>query len=140
MNQILIGIILILGFGGYWLYNENVTLKANNIQLESAVEEQKATIVAIQENFEKQGKALQQQQRVNAQIEKEKQEYLAIFARHNLDALAQAKPGLIENRVNKATDAVFEGIENDTKEIFDLDVPVIPVSYTHLTLPTLCTV
>ena len=54
MNQILIGIILILGFGGYWLYNENVTLKANNIQLESAVEEQKATIVAIQENFEKQ--------------------------------------------------------------------------------------
>ena len=90
------------------------------------MEEQKATIVAIQENFEKQGKALQQQQRVNAQIEKEKQEYLAIFARHNLDALAQAKPGLIENRVNKATDAVFEGIENDTKEIFDLDVPVIP--------------
>ena len=126
MNQILIGIILILGFGGYWLYNENVTLKANNIQLESAVEDQKATIVAIQENFEKQGKALQQQQRVNAQIEKEKQEYLAIFARHNLDALAQAKPGLIESRVNKATDAVFEGIENDTKEIFDLDVPVIP--------------
>ena len=126
MNQILIGIILILGFGGYWLYNENVTLKANNIQLESAVEEQKATIVAIQENFEKQGKALQQQQRVNAQIEKEKQEYLAIFARHNLDALAQAKPGLIESRVNKATAAVFEGIENDTKEIFDLDVPVIP--------------
>ena len=88
--------------------------------------EQQATIVAIQENFEKQGKALQQQQRINAQIEKEKQEYLAIFARHNLDALAQAKPGLIESRVNKATDAVFEGIENDTKEIFDLDVPVIP--------------
>ena len=88
--------------------------------------EQQATIVAIKENFEKQGKALQQQQRINAQIEKEKQEYLAIFARHNLDALAQAKPGLIENRVNKATDAVFEGIENDTKEIFDLDVPVIP--------------
>ena len=126
MNQFFIGIILILGFGGYWLYNENVTLKANNIQLESAVAEQQATIDAIKENFEKQGKALQQQQRINAQIEKEKQEYLAIFARHNLDALAQAKPGLIENRVNKATDAVFEGIENDTKEIFDLDVPVIP--------------
>ncbi len=126
MNQFFIGIILILGFGGYWLYNENVTLKANNIQLESAVAEQQATIVAIKENFEKQGKALQQQQRINAQIEKEKQEYLAIFARHNLDALAQAKPGLIESRVNKATDAVFEGIENDTKEIFDLDVPVIP--------------
>ena len=39
-----IGIILILGFGGYWLYNENAQLKANNIQLESAVAEQQAIV------------------------------------------------------------------------------------------------
>ena len=41
MQQVLIGIILILGLGGFWLYNENVTLKENNIKLEAAVEEQK---------------------------------------------------------------------------------------------------
>ena len=30
MQQLLIGIILVLGLGGYWLYNENQTLTANN--------------------------------------------------------------------------------------------------------------
>jgi predicted nucleotide-binding protein (sugar kinase/HSP70/actin superfamily) len=126
MNQIFIGIILVLGLGGYWLYQENITLKANNSVLETAVEEQKATIVAIKENFEKQGKALQQQQRVNAQIEAEKQEYLQIFARHNLSSLALARPGMIETRVNNETDAVFEGIEDDTQAIFELDTINIP--------------
>ena len=40
MQQVLIGIILILGLGGYWLYNENQTLTANNMKLEAAVQEQ----------------------------------------------------------------------------------------------------
>ena len=41
MNQLFIGIIVVLGMGGYFLYQENITLTANNIKLESAVEEQK---------------------------------------------------------------------------------------------------
>ena len=126
MNQFFIGIILLLGIGGYFLYQENITLKANNMALEGAVEEQKAAMVALQENFEKQGKALQNQQRVNAQIEQEKAEYLKIFAKHNLNSLAQAKPGLLETRFNKASEAVFEGLEDDTQQIFELDTPVIP--------------
>ena len=126
MNQILIGIVLILGIGGYFLYQENVTLKANNVALEGAIQEEREAFEIMKANFEKQGKALQNQQRVNAQIEAEKQQYLAIFARHNLDSLAVAKPGMIETRINKATDAVFEGIEDDTKAIFELDVPNIP--------------
>ena len=51
MNQFFIGIILLLSIGGYFLYQENVTLKANNIALEGAVEEQKAAMEALQENF-----------------------------------------------------------------------------------------
>lgn len=126
MNQFLIGIVLLLGIGGYFLYQENVTLKANNIALEGAVEEQKQAMAALKENFERQGKALQNQQRVNAQIEQEKAQYLAIFAKHNLNSLAVAKPGLIEIRFNKASEAVFEGLEDDTQQIFELDTPVIP--------------
>jgi len=126
MNQILIGIILVLGIGGYFIYQENVTLKANNLALEGAVEEQKQAFEIMKADFELQGQALQNQQRVNAQIEAEKQQYLQIFARHNLDSLAVAKPGMIESRINKASDAVFEGIEDDTKAIFELDVPNIP--------------
>ena len=47
--------------------------------------------------------------------------YLDIFKRHNLTKLAAAKPGLIESRVNKATKEVFDGIENDSRDIDDLD-------------------
>tara|TARA_B100000212_G_scaffold296734_1_gene240171 strand:+ start:128 stop:511 length:384 start_codon:yes stop_codon:yes gene_type:complete len=121
MQQLLIGIILVLGLGGWWLYSENQTLTANNMKLEAAVEEQKQTIAIMKENFEKQGKALQNMSRKNAEIEAEKAEYLAIFSRHNLDALAIKKPGLMEKRFNDASDAVMEGIENDTKEISSID-------------------
>ena len=121
MYQILIGIILILGGGSYWLYNENQTLSANNIKLEMAVEEQKAAIESIKESYEQQGKSLQNLMNRNAQIEAEKDRYLDIFRRHNLDKLALAKPGMIESRINKATASVFEEIENDSKNIADLD-------------------
>ena len=48
------------------------------------------------------------------------------FSKHNLNSLAVAKPGLIELRFNKASQAVFEGLEDDTQQIFELDTPVIP--------------
>ena len=123
MQQILIGIILILGLGGYWLYNENQTLSANNMKLEAAVIEQQAAMEALRESYEKQGKALMNMSRKNAEIEAEKAEYLAIFSRHNLDMLAIKKPGLMENRFNNASDAVMEGLEDDTKELYNLTNP-----------------
>ena len=123
MQQVLIGIILILGLGGYWLYNENQTLTANNMKLEAAVQEQQAAMEALRESYEKQGQALMNMSRKNAEIEAEKAEYLAIFARHNLDMLAIKKPGLIENRFNDASQLVMEGIEDDTKELFNLTNP-----------------
>ena len=123
MQQVLIGIILILGLGGYWLYNENQTLTANNMKLEAAVEEQAAAMEALRESYEKQGQALMNMSRKNAEIEAEKAEYLAIFARHNLDMLAIKKPGLIENRFNGASIEVMEGIEDDTKELYNLTNP-----------------
>ena len=123
MQQALIGIILILGLGGYWLYNENQTLSMNNMKLESALEEQTAAMAAMKESFEKQGKALMNMSRKNAEIEAEKAEYLAIFSRHNLDMLAIKKPGLIENRFNGASDKVMEGLEDDTEELYNLTNP-----------------
>ena len=123
MNQMFIGIILVMGLGGYYLYNENQTLTQNNIKLEAAVEEQKQTMAIMKEQYEKQGKALMNMSRQNAQIEKEKAEYLAIFSRHNLDLLALKKPGLMENRFNKASEKVMEGIEDDTEKLFNINNP-----------------
>jgi len=123
MQQMLITIILVLGVGSWYLYNQNQTLTANNIKLEYAVEEQKQTMAIMKEQYEKQGQALQNMSRMNAQIEKEKAEYLAIFSRHNLDLLALKKPGLIENRFNDASEAVMEGLEDDTEALYNIDNP-----------------
>jgi hypothetical protein len=123
MQQMLIGIILVLGLMCYYLYSQNETLTMNNMKLESAVEQQQEAMDAMKESFEKQGKALQNMSRANAEIEAEKAEYLAIFSRHNLDLLALKKPGLIEIRFRNASDAVMEGLENDTEELYKLTVP-----------------
>ena len=123
MQQFFIGLILVLGLGCWWLYSENETLKANNVKLEYAVEEQKQTIATIKESYEKQGEALMNMTRENALIEQEKAEYLQIFSRHNLDVLALKKPGLIENRMNNASEKVMEGIEDDTEKLFNIGNP-----------------
>lgn len=121
MYQILIGLILALGLGGYWLYDENQTLKENNTKLEIAVEEQKVAMNAIKESYELQGKELSNLARKNAQIEADKDKYLSILTKHNFEKLAIAKPGLMEIRFNKGTEEVLAEIENDTKIISDLD-------------------
>ena len=123
MQQVLIGILLILGLGCWWLYSENQTLTMNNIQLEGAVKEQEEAIAVMKESYEKQGKALNQLSSRNAQIEAEMNGYLDIFRRHNLNKLAIAKPGMIETQANEQTAAVFESIENDSKELDSLDNP-----------------
>lgn len=123
MNQFTIGLLVALGIVTFYLYNQNETLKENNIKLESAVAEQQAAMTALRESYEKQGQSLLLMTRRNAEIEQEKAEYLAIFSRHNLDLLALKKPGMIELRFNNASEAVMEGLEDDTEELYKLTVP-----------------
>ena len=128
MTQVWLTLILILGGGCYYLFGQNQVLIGNNAKLEIAIEEQKAAIVAIQESYEKQGKALNQLSSKNAQIEAEMNGYLDIFRRHNLNKLAIAKPGMIEKQANDATSAVFRSIENDSKELDSLDDPTSDIN------------
>ena len=121
MNQFFMAIILVLGLGSYYLWNENQTLKANNIKLEGAVQMQEEAISSLQNDFAKQTQALTSLQSKNNEIELEMNRYLDIFKRHNLTKLAAAKPGLIETRANKATKEVFDGIEEDSRNIDQLD-------------------
>ena len=123
MQQILIGLLVALGLFSYFLYQDNQTLKENNCKLEIAVEEQKETMKVMKESYELQGQSLMQLQSRNAEIEQDMNKYLDIFRRHNLNQLAEAKPGLIENRINKGTTDVFKSIEDDTKELSQLTNP-----------------
>tara|TARA_B100001996_G_scaffold347204_1_gene304586 strand:- start:200 stop:595 length:396 start_codon:yes stop_codon:yes gene_type:complete len=123
MQQFFIAIIVILGIASWWLYSENQVLTMNNMQLENSIKQQEEAIAVMKESYENQGKALNQLANKNAQIEAEMSGYLDIFRRHNLNKLAIAKPGMIETRANDQTKAVFESIENDSKELDSLDDP-----------------
>jgi len=123
MQQFFIAIILILGLGCWWLYSENQTLTFNNMQLEVAVKQQEEAIAVIKESYEKQGDSLNAMMNKNAKIEAEKNRYMDIFRRHDLNKLAIAKPGLLESKVNKGTKNVFDTIENDSRELDSLDDP-----------------
>ena len=121
MYQFLLALIVALGGSTYYLWNENQTLKGNNAKLEYAVETQQETITNLQNDFALQGKSLIAMQSKNQEIEAEMNRYLDIFKRHDLSKLAAAKPGLIEPRVNEATKEVFNGIEQDSRDIDNAD-------------------
>ena len=121
MSRILIGIIVVMGLGSYFLYSQNQRLVELNKAFEIRNAEQIATIAAQTEQFEKQTQALGTLTKKNQEIEADMNRYLDIFRRHNLTKLAAAKPGLIEPRMNQATKEVFDGIENDSNLISDLN-------------------
>ena len=121
MNQLFIGIILVMAFLGYGLYIENQNLQAENSAYELRDAEQDAAINQLQGDLELQGKGLQEMTQRNAEIQGEMNRYLDVFKRHNLSKLAAAKPGLIEPKANKATKEVFNGIEEDSRNIDSLD-------------------
>ena len=78
-------------------------------------------VLKDESSLEKTSKELTGLQIKNQQYEEEMNEYLDIFRRHNLAKLASAKPGMIETRVNNKTKEVFDGIEEDSKRISDLN-------------------
>ena len=121
MNQLYIGIIVVLGVGGYYLYQENQVLSANNAALEGAVATQEAAIKNMQNDFALQTKQLGELQQKSKATQLEMNRYLDIFKRHNLTKLAAAKPGLLEPRINKGTKNVFDSIEEISRTIDSLD-------------------
>ena len=121
MYKVFLGTTLIASGLCYYLYQENQKLLGNVKTLEVAVEVQEKTINQLQSDFALQGQSILELQSKNQEIEKEMNQYLDIFKRHNLSKLAAAKPGLIETRVNSATKEVFDGIEEDSRDIDSAD-------------------
>jgi hypothetical protein len=121
MNQFMMAIILVLSLGGYYLYQQNLVLTANNLALEGAVATQEAAIENMQNDFALQTKSLGELQAKSQATQLEMNRYLDIFKRHNLTKLAAAKPGLLEPKINKGTKNVFDSIEEISRTIDALD-------------------
>ena len=121
MNQFYIAIIIVLGLGSYYLYQQNQILTANNMALESAVATQEEAIKTMQNDFALQTQQLGDLQKKSQEAQLEMNRYLDIFKRHNLTKLAAAKPGLLEPKINKGTKDVFDSIEEISRTIDSLD-------------------
>jgi predicted PurR-regulated permease PerM len=91
--------------------------QAQNVALQSAAEINEQTIRSLEENSQRQIQQVTALTSVNQQLQTEKDEYLSIFRRHDLQRLALARPGLIEPRINNGTQEVFRQMEQDSKEV-----------------------
>ncbi len=96
------------------LQKQVATLQVNNAKLESAVRTQQETIKQAQadaEQFQQLNTKLQADlNTANAGLDKLRQ----TLANHDLTKLVIAKPGLIETRINNATNELFRQLQSDT--------------------------
>lgn len=120
MRLILIGLsalfvvsVVYLGYRHYeGLIETNAQLRESNVALEAAIAEQRwATETALeavdewQQAFDRLQSTLEQYRQVQLQANSEVRRLNELFAEHDLGALARARPGLIERRINSGTDA-----------------------------------
>lgn len=123
MSKILMGIIvaMVLAFGGYyWLTEKRLaTLTENNAKLTIAAQTNQQTIDKLTEDYE-------QQQELNSELrvkltaaEAYGDELAKKFREHDLTMLTLKKPGLIERRVNSATQKILDDLESSTATSID---------------------
>lgn len=109
----------------YWqnksLTSDLATSQANVATAQLALQEQGKAVVAATENAEQWRKAMAGMQKrmeelanVQRKATAETRRLNNIFARHDLTALAVAKPGLIERRVNSGADSVRRVLQRVT--------------------------
>ncbi len=121
MQQILIGIILVLGLGSYWLYQENNTLKANNIALEGAIAVQEETIETLQNDFALQTTQLQNMTIKSQEAQRELNRYTQFIQNYQLTAKILTDPVEMQRKINNGTKHIMEDIEQISVTVDDLD-------------------
>ena len=121
MNQFLIGIIIVLGLGGYWLYNENVTLKANNLALEGAVATQQEALETMTNDFALQSTQLNEMTVKSQQAQRELNRYSEFIRNYELSAKIMGDPVEMQRKINNGTKHIMEDIEKLSVVVDDLD-------------------
>ena len=96
-------------------------LNQQNVALQTAAVQNEQTIRSME------AKAQQQVQQITVltgqatEWENQAKEYMSIFANHNFTRLARLRPDTIERQANDATRAVFDSVEQDSREIEELN-------------------
>ena len=121
MQQVLIGIIIVLGLGGYWLYQENVTLKANNLALEGALATQKEALETMQNDFSLQTEQLNAMTVKSQAAQRELNRYSEFIRNYELSAKIMGDPVEMQRKINNGTKHIMEDIEGLSVIVDDLD-------------------
>jgi len=121
MNQVFIGIILVLGLGGYWLYQENVTLKANNLALEGAIATQQEALETMQNDFTLQTTQLNEMTIKSQNAQRELNRYSEFIRNYELSAKIMGDPVEMQRKINNGTKHIMEDIEELSNIVDDLD-------------------
>lgn len=98
-------------------------LSAEKAILDSALEQQTASLNQMQAQMERQNQLNTELQTSLQEANAGLNEMRSKFARHDLTRLAIARPGLIQTRINNGTVDVFREIEENTdnKSVSDLE-------------------
>jgi RecA-family ATPase len=107
-----------VGYGAVWYYNDTQAriqqLAENNAKLESVVNTQNETIKEQQKAAELQAELSKDLQKQLQQAEAYQDELRGKLQKHDLTRLSEAKPALIEKRINNGTKELFDSLESDT--------------------------
>ena len=110
MIQVVIILVLLMGAGGFGAYSwvtklqaENKILLVNQEQLEDAVTSQEAVIATQQANAAKIQSANSNLREQHTALQEDRKNLANKLGRHELDILAQNKPGLVEKIINRAS-------------------------------------
>jgi len=103
-------------FGLYFKYSQNQLMEANQkVAAQTArAESAEANLEFMQQSLARQQRNLGKLADESVLIRKEQQETINIFSEHDIQKLAEARPGMIELRVNRGTQRVFDELEEIT--------------------------
>lgn len=117
--KILLVVGLLAGVGGGLFYVKNLQAnlelaKANVAKLESAVETSEASLALLKKDNERLNGLADQLGEDLKKSEQYGDELRATLNKHNLTHLANKKPGMIEKRMQNATDKLWDDLESIT--------------------------
>ena len=111
---IIMGVIGGVGYGGYMYYKDTqeriAILTENNAKLEVAAQLQEETINTMIEDVQRNSELNKELQRELQIAEGYGDQLRATLQKHNLTHLANKKPGLIEKRMQNATNRLWDDL------------------------------
>ena len=115
---IIMGVLGAVGYGGYMYYKDTqqriATLTENNAKLETAVQISEQSVETLRGDIIKNAELNRELQDELQVAEKYGDELRNTLRKHNLTHLANKKPGLIEKRMQNATNRLWDNLADIT--------------------------